>query len=157
MWLTARLLPPILLCVASTGAQSQASSQRAAVYCGGGIEVGTVERYFSDLRQALAESAPNTRFNSFVDTRFGVTNARGKTLYFNLKDVGAVTPGWITVQEWREISRRGSRSLHEAGWRGCFMDHGKVSFQGSKETGLRLSHFSRDMPWVEPPVGDVLP
>src|SRR5438552_2993137 len=113
MWL-ARLLPSILLCIAPAGAQSQTSSQRG-VYCGGEIDVGTVERYFSDLRRALGSSAPNTRFNSFVDTRFGVTNARGKTLYFNVKDVGSVTPGWITVQEWQEISRRGGQSLHGAG------------------------------------------
>jgi hypothetical protein len=97
------------------------------------------------------------RFNTFVDATFGVRSRSGRTLYFNVKDVGSVTPGRITVAEWREISRRGARSLNNAGWRGCFMDAGKVWFEGSKESGFRMTLLARDMPWSKPEKGDALP
>lgn len=147
----------LLLFVASTSAQAPASSREQVVSCGGETGVATVERYFSDLRRALRNSAPRTRFNAFVDNTFCVRNARGRTLYFNVRGVGSVTPGRISIQEWREISRRGARSLQNAGWRGCFMDHGKVWFEGSREHGFRLTLIARDMPWVAPVQGDALP
>jgi len=153
MWLAALLL----LSVASTSDQAPASWREQAVFCGGETDVATVERYFSDLRRALTNSNPGTRLNAFVGNRFGVRNARGRTLYFNVRDVGSVTPGRISIQEWREISRRGARSLQNAGWRGCFMDHGKIWFEGSREHGFRLTLIARDMPWVAPVQGDALP
>lgn len=153
MWLAALLL----LSAASTSGQAPGSSREQAVSCGGETDVATVERYFSGLRRALTNAGPRTRFNAFVGNRFGVRNARGRTLYFNVRDVGSVTPGRISIQEWREISRRGARSLQNAGWRGCFMDHGKVWFEGSAEQGFRLTLIARDMPWVAPIRGDALP
>ena len=157
MLVMTRLLLLGLMSLGSADAQAQASPDGSAVYCGGVTDVATVERYFSDLRQALARSAPKTRFNGFVDGTFGVRSSRGHTLYFKVKDIGSVTPGRISIQEWREISRRGARSLQNAGWRGCFMDHGKVWFEGSVEGGFRLTLISRDMPWAKPEMGDALP
>lgn len=122
-------------------------------YCGGEISVATIERYFSDLQQALAKTGPQGRFNDFVADQFGVSSKRGHLLYFKARDLGSVTPSRITLREWREISRRGARSLNDAGWRGCFMDNGKVWFAGSKETGFRLTQISKDMPWVKPEDG----
>ena len=147
----------LLLVVAPASAQAPASAREQVVFCGGETDAATVERYFSDLRRVLTSSAPRTRFNVFVHDRFGVRNARGRTLYFNLSDVGSVSPGRINIEEWREISRRGARSLQNAGWRGCFMDHGKVWFEGSREHGFRLTLIARDMPWVAPVQGNALP
>ena len=147
----------LLLFAAPASAQAPASSPEQAVYCGGETDVATVERYFSDLRRALRNSAPRTRFNAFVRNTFGVRSVRGRTLYFNVGDIGSVTPGRISIREWREISRRGARSLQGAGWRGCFMDHGKVWFEGSRENGFRLTLIAQDMPWVEPVRGNALP
>jgi hypothetical protein len=105
----------LLLFAASTSAQAPTSSREHAVFCGGETDVATVERYFSDLRRALTSSAPRTRFNAFVGHRFGIRNVRGRTLYFNLRDVGWITPGRISIEEWREISRRGARRLEQMG------------------------------------------
>ncbi len=156
MSVTARLLIIGLVSVAAPGAQALPSGSEMVI-CGGETDVATVDRYFADLREALMKSAPKTRFNAFVDTPFGIRSRPGRTLYFNAKDVGSITPGRISIREWREITRRGAQSLQNAGWRGCFLDNGKVWFQASKERGFRLTLISRDMPWVIPEKGDVLP
>ncbi len=59
-----------------------------------------------------------------------------------------MSPGRIGIEEWQEIHRRGERSLHGAGYRGCFMDHGKVWFEASEEHGFRLMGIAENMPWV---------
>lgn len=150
--------PIFLLALAATAAPSEPKSERPIeqIYCGGVTDVATVERYFADLRDALAKTGPKTRFNEFVDDEFGVRNSQGRTLYFKVRDVGSVTPGRIAVREWREISRRGAQSLQSAGWRGCFMDLGKVWFEGSKEGGFRLTLIARDVSWRKPEKGDVV-
>jgi hypothetical protein len=128
-----------------------------AVFCGGQTDVATVERYFSDLRQALAKPGSKARFNMFANEEFGIRDKRGRTLYFKVSDIGSVSPAYIKLREWKEISRRGARGLENAGWRGCFMDLGKVWFEGSKEDGFRLTLIARDMPWRKPEKGDALP
>lgn len=151
----------LLLCLALNGVADAETRPSAhgdpAVFCGGETDVPTVEAYFSGLRRALDGVGPRTRFNQFVASQFGVRGKRGRTLYFNVKDIGTVTPSRITVREWREISRRGARSLQNAGWRGCFLDNGKVWFEGSKEDGFGLTLISKDMPWLKPEKGDALP
>lgn len=154
MNLAARLFPAIAL-VVSACTRPQSSVAEQVVYCGGETDVATVERYFSDLRRALDESAPPTRFNAFVDETFGITEAGGRTLYFKLENIGAVTPARISIGEWQEISRRGARNLSGAGWRGCFMDSGKVSFVVSREDGFRLNFIQQDVSWEEPTEGDL--
>jgi hypothetical protein len=151
-----RLLIAGFLSLSLSSTPALASSSGNSTYCGGQVEVAVVERYFSDLKRALEQPGPKARFNLFVDTQFGVRSKAGRTLYFNLKDIGSVKPGRISVQEWQEISRRGAQSLNDAGWRGCFMDHGKVWFVGSKEGGFRLVLISRDMPWAKPEEGTVM-
>jgi hypothetical protein len=133
------------------------ADEGSAVYCGGKTDVATVERYFSGLRHVLETSGPKTRFNQYVASQFGVRSRRGHTLYFNVKDIGAVTPARITIDEWREISRRGAEGLQNAGWRGCFLDNGKVWFEGSEEHGFGLTLISKDMPWAKPEKGDAIP
>lgn len=146
----------LVACGAAASAQPQ-STKGTVVYCGGTTDVATVERYFSDLRDALARPGPLKRFNAFVAPTFGVRSKSGRTLYFNLKEIGSVTPGWISIAEWREISRKGPGSLNNAGWRGCFLDRGKIWFEGSEEGGFRLTLIARDMAWAAPEKGDPLP
>jgi len=140
----------------ASGEARSSSKQSETIYCGGETDVATVERYFSDLQHALAKNAPKARFNKFVAQEFGVRSKRGHTLYFKVRDIGSVTPSRITIREWQEISRRGARSLNDAGWRGCFMDNGKIWFEGSKEIGFGLTLLSKDMPWVTPENGTTL-
>jgi hypothetical protein len=96
----------------------------------------------------LARPAPASRFNRFVASRFFVTDARGRTGRFNVEDVGSVSPGRISIEEWREIHRRGERSLQNAGYRGCFLDHGKVWFEASEKHGFQLIGIAKNMPWA---------
>ena len=137
-------------------ARPEPRAEPAHVDCGGRTDVATVHRYFAALEQALESGGPRTRFNAFVDRSFGVTSRGGRTLYFNVKDIGSVTPGRISLSEWREISRRGARSLNNAGWRGCFLDHGKVWFEADGER-FYLKLIMRDLPWAPPEKGNALP
>lgn len=151
-------LAMLVACTAGANAESRNNpSEDEVVFCGGKTDVVTVERYFSELRDALAKPGPTKRFNAFVGPTFGTRSRSGRTLYFNVKDIGSVTPGRISIAEWREISRRSARSLNNAGWRGCFMDHGKVWFEGSEQGGFRLTLIAHDMAWVTPERGDALP
>ena len=120
-----------------------------AVYCGGETTRAATELYFKDLRSALSEATPNRRFNQFVGERFGIRSEQGKSIWFDLADFDAITPGKITLEEWREISSRGPDQLQNAGWRGCFFDNGKVWFEATEDTGLKLTWISKDMPWVK--------
>lgn len=157
MFQTAQLL---LVAVSATVTPVQQRSGNLVdhpVYCGGVTDAATVDRYFAELRHTLAKTGPNRRFNVFVDDEFGVRSRRGRTIYFKVSDIHSVSPAYITIREWSEISRRGARSLENAGWRGCFMDLGKVWFEGSGESGFRLTLIARDMPWRRREKGDALP
>lgn len=125
------------------------------VFCGGRTTAATVRGFFAELHRTLNTPGPKSRYNVFVEPVFSVRNS-GRTLTFNLKDIGSVTPGRISLDDWRAISERGAESLQNAGWRGCFLDNGKVWFQAGNDEGFRLSHISKDMPWVAPIKGDAL-
>lgn len=149
------VLPLLWAALATT---DDSASRGQAVFCGGETNVATVENYFSELDRALTNPVVyRPRFNGFVGDRFGIRDARGRTLYFNVSEVGLVSPGRISIEEWREISRRGARGLRNAGWRGCFMDHGKVWFESGQDGSFRLILIARDIPWVELSSGNALP
>jgi hypothetical protein len=127
-------------------------SKQTSFTCGGETTRASVDRYFSDLRSALAVPAPGRRFDVFVADRFAVTDAQGKQAWFKPKDAASGLPNGITPEDWKKISARGIGSLNDAGWRGCFMDEGKVWFQADAKDGLKLTAISRAMPWIEAPV-----
>lgn len=138
----------VLTCSGAATASSEKQSNSEVFYCGGETTRAAVELYFVNLRSALAENSPKSRFNQFVADRFGVRDTRGKTLWFDLKDFHSVTPGRIARDEWRQISNRGQDGLEDAGWRGCFLDHGKVWFEADAQSGFKLKSIAKDMPWV---------
>ena len=138
----------------TASAPAESEGERDSYFCGGETDVATVQRFFSDLEKALAQPGPAKRFNRFVGTQLTVTTNHGRPIYFNVEDLGSVTPGRITIEEWQEIHRRGERSLHGAGYRGCFMDHGKVWFEASEKHGFRLAGIAKNMPWVPFADGD---
>jgi hypothetical protein len=141
------------LLVSSLGAVASASSSRSGnelFYCGGETTNAEVASYFEKLEKALSENGPKNRFNQFVADRFGVTDSGGRTLRFALKDFNSITPGRITIGDWERIRDRGPARLEGAGWRGCFMDHGKVWFEADGQSGLKLKLIARDIDWVDP-------
>lgn len=79
--------------------------------------------------------------------RFLITDKRGRTLYFDLEDFNAITPGRIALSDWQEISARGPGQVRDVGWRGCMMNHGKVWFESSETKGLELKGLNRSMAW----------
>lgn len=150
MSVTAHLLVSGLLALGGPSPQAPISGPSDVVLCGGQTDLATVQRYFAELRAALAQPTPNSQFNRFVAPTFGIRSKTGTTLYYKMRDFRSITPGRIGLQEWQEISRRGPQDLRDAGWRGCFLDHGKVWFEGSKEKGFGLKFLARDLPWMEP-------
>ncbi|MDK2768666.1 MAG: hypothetical protein KYX69_13215 [Sphingomonas sp.] len=118
------------------------------IYCGGETTNIEVEAYFSRLKDTLAEGGSGARFKQFVADRFSITDARGRWLSFRLGDFNSITPGRITRAEWGEIAKRGASGLQNAGWRGCFLDHGKVWFEADEKAGFKLTSVAKNMPWV---------
>ena len=138
--------------VAADAGIAQDSPKRSGadvVSCGGETTQAAIELYFKNLRSELSGAGPDRRFNQFVRERFGIRSEQGKPLWFDLTDFNAITPGKINLEEWKEISTRGPDKLVNAGWRGCFLDDGKVWFEATEETGLKLTWISKDMPWEE--------
>ena len=147
-----RSLALIILAVSPLIAGASASAPRSGnevFYCGGETTNAVVASYFEKLGSALAESGPRDRFNQFVADRFAVRDSRGRELWFYLKDFNSITPGRITIEEWRHIKDRGPAKLEDAGWRGCFMDNGKVWFEADGQSGLKLRSIARDMDWID--------
>lgn len=147
-----RSLAPFSLIIALLVGGASASAPRSdkeVFYCGGETSIAEVALYFERLETALAESGPRNRFNQFVADRFGVTDASGRVLWFTLNDFGSITPGRITLEEWQHIKDRGPARLEDAGWRGCFMDHGKVWFEADEKAGFKLRSINRDMDWAD--------
>ena len=119
------------------------------IYCGGETTQATVDVYFANLKSALATAGPSNRFNQFVSDKFGVTDTQGEMHWFDLKDFNSIVPDRIAIEEWQKISDRGSEMLDPAGYRGCFMDHGKVWFVAGEQSGFKLRSIAKDMDWVE--------
>lgn len=138
----------VSLLVAGASASAPRSGNEV-FYCGGETTNFVVASYFERLESALAETGPRGRFNQFVADRFGVRDSRGRQLWFDLKEFNSITPGRITIEEWQHIKDRGPARLEDAGWRGCFMDNGKVWFEADGQSGLKLRSIARDMDWVD--------
>lgn len=132
------------------GASSLPASKAEArtIYCGGETTSVEVEAYFSRLEDTLAEGGSGAGFKQFVADRFSVTDAGGRWLSFRLGDFHSITPGRITRAEWAEIAKRGASGLQDAGWRGCFLDDGKVWFEADEKAGFKLTSIAKNMPWV---------
>lgn len=106
------------------GSRSEPQAE-APTFCGGELNVGVVESYFDRLAERLRnEQAPMS------------------PEFFDAASVGDVP----SLDDWREISRRGHEGLRNAGWRGCFLASGKAAFVGSGDD-FTLKHFSRGMAW----------
>ncbi|WP_086735400.1 hypothetical protein [Erythrobacter colymbi] len=147
-----RRFSPSLALALLTGLALASSANSAGtgdepIFCGGETTRAEAQAYFVRLDKALAADASKSRFNAFVAPIFGVTDARGRHLYFRRADFNSVTPGRIRIEEWRQISARGLKALRNAGWRGCMMSHGKVWFETSETNGLELKGFNRTLAW----------
>lgn len=121
-------------------------SQDGVFTCGGTTTRSVVERWFADLESALAASGEDHLFDNLVRQKFSVREAQGGVRRYDLASVDRITPDIISWEEWRQISITGPDQLKDAGWRGCFIDSGKMWFEASTENGFRLTSISRDLP-----------
>lgn len=129
------------------GSSPSPGSQDEVFVCGGTTTRLVVDRWFEDLETALAPSGTDHQFNNLVRGEFSIRDAQGTVRRYNLASVEAVTRRIIGREEWREISIKGPDQIRDAGWRGCFLDDGKVWFEASEGNGFRLTSISREMPW----------
>ena len=135
------------LCLAVSASAGTAKTAPDVFFCGGETTRAKAQAYFARLKLAVNATSPKSRFNEFVAPEFMITDSRGRTLSFKRADFNSVTPGRITLEEWRESSARGFAAVSDVGWRGCMMSHGKVWFDSSETHGLVLREFHRTMAW----------
>lgn len=116
-------------------------------YCGGDVKAGSIEAFFQRLADHLAASEAAVPMDLYDETFSVISDDR--RLVFRRQEMGAGARALPSRDDWREISRQGLQGIHDAGWRGCFIAHGKVWFEADGET-FSLKGFNKDMPWNPP-------
>ena len=81
---------------------------------------------------------------AFYAERFRIHSGGG--LAFKREETGPGARALPTLDDWREISRRGAHGLDSAGWRGCMFANGKVWFEADGDSFV-LTSFHKDMAW----------
>jgi len=121
--------------------------ERQTIYpCGGETTFALAQDYFADLSEALASDAGPEAFNRFLAPRFSVFRD-GKYAYFDRSDFRAITPRFISREDWQRISEQGLNAVEDAGYRGCMIAHGKVWFDAYGRDGLLLKAINHDLAW----------
>jgi hypothetical protein len=116
-------------------------------YCGGDVKAGSIEAFYQRLADHLAASKAAVPMD-FYDEMFSVISD-DRRLLFRREEMGAGAKALPSLDDWREISRQGPQAIHDAGWRGCYIAHGKVWFEADGET-FSLKGFNKDMTWNPP-------
>lgn len=129
---------------------SAPTTEAATMYCGGQTTTRHVAAYFNRLAEHLAAESESVPME-FYDETFGVSSIDGESLFFDRAEMKPGARALPSLEDWREISRRGAERLHGAGYRGCFLAHGKVWFEADAKGQLALTFFAKDMPWDELP------
>ena len=117
----------------------------ALEFCGGEAGPGEIDAYFTRLAAHLATSADPVPME-FYGESFGV-HSSDRSLRYRRSDMRAGARALPSVEDWREISRQGHAELQGAGWRGCFLAHGKVWFEADGRGGFAMTSFDKAMPW----------
>jgi hypothetical protein len=115
--------------------------------CGGEMPPGTMEAWFTRLDRHLKTSSDPVPLDFYTDD---VTLTEGgRTLRFRTRDMGPQARRLPTLEDWREISRRGAAGLHYAGYRGCYSSTGKAWFETNYPDGrFALAGFDHDRAWM---------
>ena len=124
-----------------------AASEARMESCGGQMPVGTMAAYFDRLDQQLKTSSGRIPVDFYTDS-ITLTEG-GRTLRFRTAELGSHARRLPTLEEWREISRRGEASIRSAGYRGCYFSTGKAWFNTNWSDGrFALAGFDRDRVWT---------
>ena len=103
-----------------------------------------IDAYFQRLAAHLAANREAVPMDFYGET-FRIHDSDGG-LAFPRAEMRPGARALPSAQDWREISRRGASALNDAGWRGCFLAHGKVWFETDGEA-VGLIAFDKTMPW----------
>jgi len=105
-------------------------------HCGGDLAPGAVAAYREKLARHIASGATVAPTELF-DTAFIYTGLDGsRTSHPSASE--RVTPA-----DWHVISHHLAISLHNGGWRGCFLGDGWAVFQSAANGSLGLSAFDQ--------------
>lgn len=109
-------------------------------------DMAAVRAYFARLDLHLQNSTHPMPLDFYTDV---VTlTEHGRTLSFPATEMGPQARRLPTREDWREISRRGSGSLQDAGYRGCHFSTGKAWFDVNYADGrFALRGFDKDRDW----------
>jgi len=121
-----------------------ANAGEQSVHCNS--DLATIRAYFTRLDLHLRKSAEPVPLIFYADV---VTlTEHGRTLDFSAAEMSPQARRLPTRDDWREISRRGSGSLQDAGYRGCFFSTGKAWFDINYTDGrFALRGFDKDREW----------
>tara|TARA_R110002167_G_scaffold67405_7_gene190548 strand:+ start:968 stop:1459 length:492 start_codon:yes stop_codon:yes gene_type:complete len=127
--------------------QEELTDEPQREYCGGDMPEGTMVAYFDRLDRQLKHSTGPVPLDFYTDT-IALTE-HGKSRWFRAADMGPQAERLPTLDDWREISRRGANRIEGAGYRGCFFSSGKAWFSTTYPDGrFGLMGFNKDMPWT---------
>ena len=112
--------------------------------CGATTSTQRISEYFRQINVLLERSRdPDILRKLVADAVIIVEDGRSRSV--SADDM--VEQGLISTEDWAEISRRGEPRLISAGWRGCFLSHGKAFFEVDEDGHLRLASFDLDAAW----------
>jgi hypothetical protein len=129
---------------------NQASSRETQTqdysFCGATTTKERIDEYFDQLARFLETPGDRSRLRSLIGEHVVVVES-GRSRTVPASVFVEARPYLISVADWAEISRRGEPRLVGAGWRGCFLSHGKAAFEVDEGGHLHLSSFNLDMTW----------
>lgn len=114
-------------------------------HCGRTTARRRIEGYFDQLAQFLASGDKGRLRILLAENVVIVEGNRSRTVPASI--VVEERPSTISIEDWREISRRGEPQLVSGGWRGCFLSNGKAFFEVDESGYLRLVSFNLTMAW----------
>lgn len=118
-------------------------------YCGGEAGLGEIDAYFTRLATHLDTGSEPVPMEFYGET-FSV-RSENRRLNYRRTDIRPGSRALPSLEDWRAMSRQAPGALQDAGWRGCFLAHGKAWFEADGRGGFGLTSFDKTMPWSAPP------
>lgn len=130
---------------------SPAPAQAAAgtgLYCGAGMASrAEMARLAGQLKKAIDDGYRIYRHPALFGDNFSIGD-RDRLLYVPARDLVNFRRQLSRRQDWDFIHKSlVDGHLASGGWRGCFVDDGKIFFEADKRGRLTISVFDADRQW----------
>jgi hypothetical protein len=113
------------------------------IYCGGEAPTSTVQNYFNRINVYDTRSIDVREVSNLYAPHVTVVD-HGITTRLTREEIVHAQRPLLSDQEWRAIGRYSPSDLKSAGWRGCILGTGEVSFEAAADGTFGLSTFDRD-------------